>query len=131
MADSVYISSSYRDSLVQWVMDTPTAERGKYVYSDMGMYPLMRVVEKVSGMPFDRFLKTQYYAPLGLTTLGYRPWERFPLERIMPTEDDTNFRHEQIHGDVHDPGAAMMGGIAGHAGLFSDVNDLAVITKRS
>ncbi len=129
VADSVYISSSYRDSLVQWVMDTPTAERGKYVYSDMGMYLLMRVVEKVSGMPFDRFLKTQYYAPLGLTTLGYRPWERFPLERIMPTEDDTNFRHEQIHGDVHDPGAAMMGGIAGHAGLFSDANDLAVIMQ--
>lgn len=129
VADSVYISSTYRDSLVQWVLNTPTIERGKYVYSDMGMYLLMRVVEQVSGMPFDRFLRTTYYAPLGLTTMGYRPWERFPLDRIMPTEDDTNFRHEQIHGDVHDPGAAMMGGVAGHAGLFSDANDLAIIMQ--
>jgi CubicO group peptidase (beta-lactamase class C family) len=129
VADSVYISSSYRDSLVQWVLETPTTERGKYVYSDMGMYLLMRVVERVSGMPFAQFLNTNYYAPLGLGTLGYKPWERFPLERIMPTENDTYFRHRQIRGDVHDPGAAMMGGIAGHAGLFSDANDLAVIMQ--
>ncbi len=129
MADSLYISSSYRDSLVQWVLETPTTQRGKYVYSDMGMYLLMRVVEQVSGMPFDRFLQTNFYSPLGLSTMGYQPWKRFPLDRIMPTENDQAFRHRQIRGDVHDPGAAMMGGVAGHAGLFSDANDLAVIMQ--
>ncbi len=129
MADSLYISSTYRDSLVQWVLETPTTPRGKYVYSDMGMYLLMRVVEEVSGMPFDRYLQTNYYAPLGLSTMGYQPWKRFPLDRIMPTENDQTFRHRQVRGDVHDPGAAMMGGVAGHAGLFSNANDLAVIMQ--
>jgi len=127
VAQGIYINQSYRDSLIQWVLQTPTTERGKYVYSDMGMYLLMRLVERVSGMPFDQFLEKNYYAPLGLATLGYRPYLRFPLDRLMPTEDDTVFRHEQIQGDVHDPGAALMGGIAGHAGLFSDANDLAII----
>lgn len=129
VADSVYISSTYRDSLVNWILDTPTTERGKYVYSDMGMYLLMRVVERVSGQPFNRFLDLNYYRPLGLGTMGYRPLDRFPADRIMPTEDDANFRHRQLRGDVHDPGAAMMGGIAGHAGLFSDANDLAIIMQ--
>lgn len=129
VSEGVYISSSYQDSLIQWVLETPTIKRGEYVYSDMGMYLLMRVVERVSGMPFAQFLQTNFYTPLGLATMGYRPWERFPLERIMPTENDTYFRHRQIHGDVHDPGAAMMGGIAGHAGLFSTANDLAVIMQ--
>jgi beta-glucosidase-like glycosyl hydrolase/CubicO group peptidase (beta-lactamase class C family) len=129
VADSVYISSSYRDSLMQWVLETPTTERGKYVYSDLGMYLLMRVVEKVSGLAFDRFLQTNFYAPLGLSTMGYQPWKRFPMERIMPTENDRSFRQRQIRGDVHDPGAAMMGGVAGHAGLFSNANDLAVIMQ--
>lgn len=129
MADSLYISSTYRDSLVQWVLETPTTQRGKYVYSDMGMYLLMRVVEQVSGMPFDRFLQTNFYTPLGLSTICYQPWKRFPLERIMPTENDQAFRHRQVRGDVHDPGAAMMGGVAGHAGLFSNANDLAVIMQ--
>jgi CubicO group peptidase (beta-lactamase class C family) len=129
VAEGIYINRSYRDSLIKWVLETPTTERGKYVYSDLGMYLLMRLVERVSGMPFDRFLEKNYYAPLGLATLGYRPYLRFPLDRIMPTENDTVFRHEQVHGDVHDPGAALMGGVAGHAGLFSDANDLAIILQ--
>jgi beta-glucosidase-like glycosyl hydrolase/CubicO group peptidase (beta-lactamase class C family) len=129
VAEHLYISSSYRDSLVEWVLQTPPVKRGAYVYSDMGMYLLMRVVERVSGMSFDRFLEKNYYGPLGLTTMGYTPRERFPLDRIMPTEHDTLFRHQQVRGDVHDPGAALMGGVAGHAGLFSDANDLAIVMQ--
>ncbi len=129
VADGFYVNRSYRDSLVRWVLETPPAERGKYVYSDMGMYLLMRVVEQVSNMPFDAFLEQNFYAPLGLATMGYNPLDRFPIGRIMPTENDTLFRHQLVRGDVHDPGAAMMGGVAGHAGLFSDANDLAIIMQ--
>jgi len=129
VADGIYVNHSYRDSLVKWVLETPTAERGKYVYSDMGMYLLMRVVERVSGMPFDQFLERNFYRPLGLSTMGFNPLERFPIGRIMPTENDTLFRRELVRGHVHDPGAAMMGGVAGHAGLFSNANDLAVIMQ--
>jgi beta-glucosidase-like glycosyl hydrolase/CubicO group peptidase (beta-lactamase class C family) len=129
VADGMYINRSYRDSLVRWVLETPTTERGKYVYSDMGMYLLMQVVERMSGMPFDTFLKNNFYAPLGLATMGFNPLDRFPIGRIMPTENDTLFRRELVRGDVHDPGAAMMGGVAGHAGLFSNANDLAIIMQ--
>ncbi|MCO6483607.1 MAG: serine hydrolase [Flavobacteriales bacterium] len=129
VAEGFYIHHSYRDSLVQWVLDAPLGERGKYVYSDMGMYLLMRVVERVSGQPFEEFLKRNFYAPLGLSTMGFNPLDRFPIERIMPTENDTLFRRELVRGTVHDPGAAMMGGVAGHAGLFSDANDLAILMQ--
>lgn len=124
-----YLLSSYRDTLLQWVLRTPLGTPGEYVYSDMGMYLLQAVVERVSGMPQDAFLRTRFYAPLGLTTMGYQPWKRFPQDRLMPTEDDKLFRKQQVRGDVHDPGAAMMGGVAGHAGLFSNAEDLAVVMQ--
>jgi CubicO group peptidase (beta-lactamase class C family) len=129
VADGLYINAAYRDSLYQWVLDTPVGPPGNYVYSDMGMYLLMEVVERVSGMAQDRFLDRHYYRPLGLSTMGYRPWLRFPRERVMPTEDDKDFRGRQVWGDVHDPGAALYGGVAGHAGLFSDANDVAVLLQ--
>ena len=129
VADGLYINRSYRDSLYEWVLDTPVGPPGTYVYSDMGMYLMMEVVERVSGMPLDRFLDQQFYRPLGLSTIGYRPWLRFARERVAPTENDLDFRGRQVWGDVHDPGAALYGGVAGHAGLFSNANDVAVLMQ--
>lgn len=129
VADGFYVHHSYRDSLLKWVLETPVGERGKYLYSDMGMYLLMQVVEHVSGMAFDAFLEREFFAPLGLATMGYNPLDRFPIDRIMPTENDTVFRKVLVRGTVHDPGAALMGGVAGHAGLFSDANDLAIVMQ--
>lgn len=129
VADSLYMRTAWRDSLWTWMLDTPVGERGEYLYSDMGYYLLMEIVERQSGMPLDRFVQLEFYTPLGLSTLGYRPTERFPRERIMPTEYDLEFRHAQVWGDVHDPGAAMLGGVAGHAGLFGNANDLAIVLQ--
>ncbi|MFT3885509.1 MAG: glycoside hydrolase family 3 N-terminal domain-containing protein [Flavobacteriales bacterium] len=129
VADRIYIPASYRDTLVTWILRTPLDTPGQYLYSDMGMYLLQRVIERVSGQPLDQFVQRTYYAPLGLGTLGYRPLTRFPKDRIMPTENEKEFRRQQIQGDVHDPGAALMGGVAGHAGLFGDANDLAVVLQ--
>ena len=61
--------------------------------------------------------------------MGYKPRDRFDMDRIVPTENDKKFRKQIIHGDVHDQGAAMLGGVGGHAGLFSDANDLAVLMQ--
>ena len=66
---------------------------------------------------------------LGLKNIGYQPRNKWPLEKITPTENDKVFRQQLIHGDVHDQGAAMLGGVAGHAGLFSNANDLAVMMQ--
>jgi CubicO group peptidase (beta-lactamase class C family) len=74
-------------------------------------------------------MERHFYGPLGLTTTCFTPRQRFSVQYIMPTEYDTAFRMQLIRGDVHDPGAAMLGGISGHAGLFSNARDLAVILQ--
>jgi len=129
VAQGLYIPQAYKDSMVTWVLQTPLGKKGEYLYSDMGYYLLQEVVERLSGMPLDRYVATTFYRPIGASTMGYKPWERFPLDRIAPTEYDVVFRQRQIQGDVHDPGAAMKGGVAGHAGLFSSANDLAKLMQ--
>jgi CubicO group peptidase (beta-lactamase class C family) len=79
--------------------------------------------------PLDEFVAQNFYAPLGLQTLTFKPFEKIPLEQIAPTENDETFRGRQIQGYVHDPGAAMYGGVAGHAGLFGTAQDLAVVLQ--
>ncbi|MDX9752222.1 MAG: serine hydrolase, partial [Flavobacteriales bacterium] len=100
-----------------------------YLYSDMGYYLLQEVIERITGRPLDRYVEEVFHRPMGATTLGYRPLARFPLERIAPTEQEPVFRRRLVHGDVHDPGAAMMGGVAGHAGLFGSAGDLAKVMQ--
>ena len=129
VADGLYLKNEYRDSLLLWVLKTPLEAKGTYVYSDMGYYLLQEVIERTTGKTLDRYLEETFYNPMGASTLCYRPYERFAKERIAPTEYDVAFRQRQVQGDVHDPGAAMKGGVAGHAGLFSDANDLAKVMQ--
>ena len=129
IADGLYLKNEYRDSLLLWVLKTPLEAKGTYVYSDMGYYLLQEMIERITGKTLDRYLDETFYRPMGASTLCYRPYERFAKERIAPTEYDVAFRQRQVQGDVHDPGAAMKGGVAGHAGLFSDANDLAKVMQ--
>src|SRR5690606_6643790 len=73
----------------------------------------------------DVLVQEEFYKKIGATTLTFKPLEKFPKERIVPTENETYWRKQLLQGYVHDQGAAMMGGVAGHAGLFSNANDLA------
>lgn len=129
IGEELYLHKTYQDSLLRWTLDTPLREKSDYLYSDMGYYLLQALVERITGTTLDRFTEERFYRPIGATTLGYRPLERFPLDRIAPTEKDTIFRKRLVHGDVHDPGAAMMGGVAGHAGLFGSARDLAKVMQ--
>jgi CubicO group peptidase (beta-lactamase class C family) len=95
----------------------------------MGFYLMMKIVEKVSGQSFDSFVNENFYAPLGMGNTGFLPRQRFSLDRIVPTEIDSTWRKQLVHGDVDDQGAAMMGGICGHAGLFSNAYDLATMLQ--
>ena len=81
---------------------------------------------EVTKTSLNNYVDENFYAPLGLQALGYNPQNRFELGRIVPTEDDKIFRRQLLHGNVHDPGAAMLGGVGGHAGLFSSANDLGI-----
>ena len=111
------------------IIASPLRKEKEYFYSDLGYYFLFQIIEKITGQPIEDYVKENFYTPLGLSTMAYKPRERFELEYIVPTENDTLFRSQLIHGDVHDPGAAMMGGVGGHAGVFSNANDLAILMQ--
>jgi len=85
------------------------------------------MVERQSGKAMESYVMDQFYKPLGMTRAGFNPRLRFPKEEIIPTEDDKEFRKTLLEGYVHDQGAAMVGGVSGHAGLFSNANDLAIL----
>jgi CubicO group peptidase (beta-lactamase class C family) len=129
VAEELYIRKDYPDLVYRAIMDAPLQPTRDYKYSDMGFYLLRRIIEKETGEPMEETVSVSFYKPLGLSTTGFLPRKRFPASRIMPTEYDTIFRKQLIRGDVHDPGAAMLGGVSGHAGLFSDAVDLAVLLQ--
>jgi beta-N-acetylhexosaminidase len=129
VAENLYILKSYPDSVYQFILSSPLRASRDYKYSDLGFYLLKRIVERQSGKPFDQYLGEVFYKPLGLQSIGFHPLERFNRKKLMPSEKDTVFRGQVIWGDVNDPGAAMLGGISGHAGLFSNALDLAVIMQ--
>ncbi len=129
VAKDLFMRNDWRDTLYQRILQSPLGPADKYVYSDNDFIFLGKVVEAVSGLTLDEYVKKEFYIPLGLTSAGFKPREHFPINRIAPTEQEKFFRLQLIRGDVHDPGAAMFGGVAGHAGLFSDAYDLAVIMQ--
>ncbi|MCX6180992.1 MAG: serine hydrolase [Bacteroidetes bacterium] len=125
VANGLYMRKDYVDSMRIHLVSTPLAKTKTYKYSDLGYYFLKDIVEKYSRTTLDRYADSLFYRSLGATTMTFRPMEKYPLSDIVPTEIDSTFRKQIIHGVVNDPGAAMMGGVAGHAGLFSNSNDLA------
>ncbi|MDX5422102.1 MAG: serine hydrolase [Hymenobacteraceae bacterium] len=130
-----YSIKTMEDSLWAWTVRSkmlPRRKDGKgydYKYSDLDFYVLKRVAETLLNQPLDEFLDQNFYAPLGLSTMTYKPLLKHRQESIAPTEEDRYFRHNLIWGSVHDQGAAMLGGVAGHAGLFSNANDLAILLQ--
>ena len=108
---------------------SPLNAKPGYVYSDLSFILYPELVRARTGQPLDAYLQQQVYGPLGATTLGFRPTNRFPLKRIVPTEVDSAFRRQLLHGTVHDEGAALLGGLSGHAGLFGDANDVAKLAQ--
>lgn len=127
VSENLFIRNDYRDSIWKKIYDSPLRNPGKYVYSDNDFYFLWAIVEKVSGMPMPKYLGEKFYGPLGLKYTGFNPLSRFPKTEIAPTENDQLWRGGLVWGTVHDQGAAMLGGVAGHAGIFSTAGDVAVI----
>ena len=116
----------YRDVMWPEMLRSPVKPIGNYVYSDISMYVMKEVAEHETAKPMEEFIQEILYRPIGMKTAGYLPRTRFDQTRIVPTQNDTVFRKELLQGFVHDEGAAMAGGVAGHAGLFASANDLAI-----
>jgi beta-N-acetylhexosaminidase len=128
VAHNLWIRKDYSDSMYQQIMRTPLSAK-TYVYSDLGYYFVKKIIEKQSGKGLDKFLHDELYGPMGLRSLRYNPLDFMNQQRIVPTENDQAFRKQLIHGYVHDPGAAMLGGVGGHAGLFANATDLASLMQ--
>lgn len=130
VADSVYLLDSYRDSIWETIIESPLEKRGTYVYSDLGLIILQRVVEKITGESVEKYVTDTFYKPMGVWQCVFNPLDKnFKRSSIIPTENDSAFRKQLIQGFVHDPAAAMLGGVSGNAGLFCNAHSLAVIMQ--
>ncbi len=128
LTDTMYMKTAWADTIYNRILTSPVGPK-RYVYSDNDFIFLGKIVEAVSGMPLDEYIQKEFYRKLGLSVAGFKPLDRFEKDHIAPTENEKGFRRHLIQGDVHDPGAAMMGGVAGHAGLFSNAYDLGVMMQ--
>ena len=124
VTENIYLRNDYIDTIFQAIIDTPRFHKKKYRYSDLGFYLIAKLINKKTGITIDKFASKNFYAPLGMNYTTYNPWQD-SIFSTVPSEDDKIFRKQIINGYVNDPGAAMLGGISGHAGVFSNANDLA------
>ncbi|MBL0336404.1 MAG: serine hydrolase [Chitinophagaceae bacterium] len=127
VAENIYLRDDYGDTINDRILKSPLGAANKYVYSDNDFIFLGKIVEQISGMTLDQYVQQTFYSPMGMVSTGFKPRNRFPVTRMVPTEMEKGFRRQTMQGDVHDEGAAMLGGVAGHAGLFSDAYDLAML----
>lgn len=119
----MFLNHHYRQVIFNQIASSPVNSRQGYVYSDLHYYLYPDMIRQITGQYFDQYLyKT--YQNIGANTLTFNPLDKISIEKIVPTEYDSIFRQNLLHGYVHDEGAAMLGGISGHAGLFGNANDL-------
>lgn len=129
VAANLYMRKEWTDTIFNRILKSPLGLPGKYVYSDNDFIFLAKIVEAITGTTLDKFVYKEFYRPMNLSTAGFKPTAFMPVKNIAPSENEPVFRNQLIHGHVHDPGAAMLGGVAGHAGLFSNAYDMAVIMQ--
>lgn len=123
----VWMKKEYQETMWEQIRTCEVDKHPGYQYSDLNMIIMARVVEKVSGQSVATFANEQFYGPMHLQRMLFTPTQKFDTSQIAPSAVDDYFRNEKIQGFVHDPGAAMFGGVSGHAGLFSDAHDLAIL----
>ena len=129
VAEHLYMNASLIDSFYKRILQSPVNQENKYLYSDNDFILLGKMAEAVSGMKLNEYVNSHFYQPMGLHTIGYHPLQKHKKNEIVASAKETDFRNQILQGYVHDPGAALMGGVAGHAGLFSDAHDIACIMQ--
>ncbi len=125
VSGDLYMNRMFVDSMLMGLDTSEVKENPEYGYSDLGYYYLKEIIETKYKTTQDNFVENTFYRALGAERLMYKPLRKFSKKEIVPTENDISFRKELIHGFVHDPGAAMLGGVGGHAGVFASAEDLA------
>lgn len=129
VAQNMYMRHDWTDTMYARILQSAVGVQGVYLYSDLDFIFMGKIVEGITGMPLDQYVKKTFYNPLEMSSSSFKAREYFQINTIAPTENEPGFRHQLLRGDVHDPGAAMFGGVAGHSGLFSSAYDLAVLCQ--
>ena len=127
--ERLYMRTDFKDSIQDRIIDSELLEEKKYRYSDLPYYILKSILEKHYDLPLDALVQQHFYKSLGANYTTYKPLEKFNKNQLVPTENDDYYRYNIVHGYVHDMGAAMQGGVGGHAGLFSNANDVAKLMQ--
>ncbi|MBC6410091.1 MAG: serine hydrolase [Ekhidna sp.] len=129
LSDNLFLRKDFYHVIKRFIKKSEVTKTPSYKYSGLFFYLVPELVEKLSGQKYTDFLQTHFFDPLKAKTVGFSPLDRFSKELIAPTEVDSFFRMEPIHGKVHDEGAIMMQGVSGNAGLFSNAIDLAKVMQ--
>jgi beta-N-acetylhexosaminidase len=127
IADNFYFKKEYQEKIWQDVVELPLYKRKRTRYSDVNFYLLQKVIEEQTAQRLDQLVAQKFYQPLGLRYMTFNPARKFNKKRLVPTELDKRWRQQLVRGYVHDETAALLGGVAGHAGLFGTAEDLAVV----
>ncbi len=129
VAENLYLRKDYPDSIQKIIKESDLLSRLRYRYSDMPYYILKKYIEKYYDKPLDQLVQDHFYQSIGANYTTYNPSVKFSNLNIIPTEVDDYYRYQKIHGYVHDMGAAMQNGVGGHAGIFSNANDVAKLMQ--
>ncbi len=129
VANDLYIRKDMTDSIYLQIKESELYDRLRYKYSDLPYYLMKKYLEEYYNSKLENIVQQRLYRTLGANHTTYLPLEKFSIESIPPTEEDNYFRMQKVQGFVHDQGAAMLGGVSGHAGLFSNANDVAKIMQ--
>ncbi|NCD42094.1 MAG: hypothetical protein EOL88_08380 [Bacteroidia bacterium] len=129
LSDTLFLCTHFPLQIYDTIRTSPLRKTSDYKYSDLGFILIHRALEQITNSPLEQFVDQYFYQPLGLHRITFHPALKFPMKLLIPTEQEKNFRRKLIHGTVHDPAAAMLGGVSGHAGLFSNAHDLAVLMQ--
>jgi len=127
--DSIYMRTDWRDTMFSRILSSALEKPEKYIYSDNDFIFMGEIVKAITGQSIDQYAWNNFYRPLGFRSTGFNPINFIDKKTIVPTEQDPYFRERLIQGTVHDPGAAMFGGVAGHAGLFSNAYEIGILMQ--
>ncbi|UII76155.1 serine hydrolase [Flagellimonas sp. HMM57] len=128
VAENLYITDAYKDSIYNRI-GRQSLKSNRYRYSDVAYYVFKKYIEETYGKPIDELVNDFLYTPMGLQRTSFNPLSKFTKDEIVPSEEDTYYRYQTVQGYVHDMGAAMQGGVGGHAGLFSNADDVVKIMQ--
>ena len=129
VAKNIFLVKNYKDTIYKRIKEADQTEISEYKYSDLGYYIFKEVLENKYDKPLAKLVDQEFYKSLGANRTSYLPLLKYNKNEIIPTEKDTYYRNQLLHGNVHDMGASMLGGVGGHAGLFANANDVAKLMQ--